>query len=852
MKKYLPILIVGILVLGGLGGFASTENSVNISASYIGSKENNFTESEILLTVDVPSFEFGTVFDGVETFAKLELRGEGFTTIVGEAKLPVIRYMVEIPMGANPEIFVASVSWEYTSLNKLGLPSRVVSVQPSIPKNEGVSNADFIIDDGYYSNTDFMQIDIAGVVETGYIRGHHYALVEVFPVQYNPSSGELKIMISCELRISLPGSDMIKTSENIKRYSSLAFDDLLKNLFVKQDSNEEDMLSTPKDSESYLIIIYDSYYDEILPFVSWKESMGYEVTVTNTSDIPGGTAKENIYDYIEDAYYNWSTPPSYVLLVGDTGQIPTYTGQSSYTAADLYYVTVNGTDYFPDIFIGRFPAAQEAHVTAMVDKTVYYEQGNFPSNDFIKKAAFMASTDNYQISEGTHNYVINNYLDPNNYTCDKLYTYTYGATTQDVRDALNDGRSLAVFSGHGSTTSWADGPYFSQSDVNGLTNQDMYPFVCSHSCVTGKFTVSECFGETWLRAADKAGLAFWGSSANTLWPEDDVLEKKMFYAWWEDNLETIGGMTDMGLYYLYQYYGGGGNSRYYFECYNVLGDPSVKIWRNVPNPENPPEISNVQATPVVQDSDGWVNISCDVSSIVGILQVKANVTYPDGTFLNQTLLSIAGTDSYYCNTTYSVLGTYNFIIWAEDINNDQNISNVHYFHIGPDVVDILLTTGWNQITIPVENDFTASSLGDSITDCAQVSYWNNTLDAYQDWIVGWSEPEDDYPIEDGRSYFVYVNIDSVLQVSGQPVLSVSVPLGIGWNMIGWYKEDSTMASSIGDNVTGCLQVSYWNNTLGAYQDWIVGWSEPEDDYPINCGVGFFVYTDEASVWLGEG
>jgi len=181
------------------------------------------------------------------------------------------------------------------------------------------------------------------------------------------------------------------------------------------------------------------------------------------------------------------------------------------------------------------------------------------------------------------------------------------------------------------------------------------------------------------------------------------------------------------------------------------------------------------------------------------------------------------------------------------VDEDEAIVNS-----GEITVDIPLTSGWNQITIPVENNWMASTLGENITGCTQVSYWNNTLDAYQDWLVDYPDPEDDYPIEDGRSYFVYVNTNSLLQVSGSPVGSVSVPLGIGWNMLGWNKDDYTMASSLGENITGCTQVSYWNNTLDAYQDWLVDYPDPEDDYPISQGMGFFVYTDESSVWHGEG
>jgi hypothetical protein len=304
-----------------------------------------------------------------------------------------------------------------------------------------------------------------------------------------------------------------------------------------------------------------------------------------------------------------------VLLVGDTPQIPTYVGTMGPSAVDLYYVTMNPDDYFPDIFIGRFPASEESHVTAMVDKTMYFEEGTFNATEWIQKAACMAGIDNNHITEGTHNYIIDTFLEPNNYTCDKLYMVTYGATTQNVTDALNEGRSLAIFSGHGSTTSWGDGPPFSQSNVRALTNQDMYPFVCSHACSTNTFDYPECFGETWLREERKAGLAFWGASASTLWNEDDILEKGMFKAWWDDGLEWIGGMTDRGLYYLYENYSGGGYTKYYFEAYNVMGDPSVNVWSSDPNP--PPEQPEKPQGPTL----GVVNKELTYSSVT---------TDPDG------------------------------------------------------------------------------------------------------------------------------------------------------------------------------------------------------------------------------
>jgi hypothetical protein len=584
-----------LLFSAGVSAFHATNTSVSTKSMYVETTFHLEDTPAITVTVTPPTLMYGQCTLVGREFATLELSGEGFTTVIGEARLPTFSRFIEIPQNANPELIVESVSWETTSLAALKLPLQIIPVQPSLLKIEGAS-VEFTMDDTYYAIDTFLPSTIADVNVIGELRGRNIAFLEISPVQYNPVSGELRIMTECNLRINLPGSDMVQTAEKIDRYTTPSFEQLFKTSFINYGSLRGTGRMEPK-QEEYLIIVADAFYDPIQPFATWKSTKGFDITVTKTSEIPSGPTKENIKAYIVDAYNNWPIPPSYVLLVGDVAQIPTWTGTDTGTCTDLYYVTIDAENYFADVIISRFPAATAEQVTTMVDKTMYYEAGVFPDETWIAKAAFMASSDNYQISEGTHNYVIDTYLSPNNYTCDKLYCHTYGATTAQVSAALNDGRSLAIYSGHGGTTNWADGPVFSQSNVNALTNDGMYPFVCSHACLTNQFTVSECFGETWLRAPNKGGLAFWGATTYSYWDEDDVLERNTFKAWWDDGIETIGGMTNMGLYYLFQYYGGGGMSKYYFEEYNVLGDSSVKIWRgNINSPPNTPEKPTGPAT----------------------------------------------------------------------------------------------------------------------------------------------------------------------------------------------------------------------------------------------------------------
>jgi hypothetical protein len=588
-EKKLGIQATVVLILLLVAGFSAvhpilasntTRNSIVNSTFY------NEDVPFMMITVTPPSPVFGQQILKNQAYATIQLPTEGVSTLVGDAQLPTISRFLEIPQGATPQLTVVSVTWETMSLESLDLPSVVVPVQPSLVKIEGAT-VTFSKNEGFYGTDSPLPTTIASIQALGEIRGRQVAFLQVSPVQYNPVSGELRIMTQCQLRVDLPGSDLVKTTEMIDRYTTPSFDQLFEKSFVNYGDLKGTETMGPT-QEGYLIIVDDDFVDAITPLVDWKDSKGFDVTMTKTSEIAGSPTKENIKSYIVDAYNSWPIPPAYILLVGDVAQIPTWTGSETGTCTDLYYVTIDSGNYFADIVISRFPAATAEQVTNMVDKTIYYEIGNYPDDSWVKKAAFLASTDNHQVSEGTHNYVIDTYLIPNNYTCDKIYSYYPGNTTQKVINALNDGRSLCIYSGHGGTDYWADGPVFYQSDVNGLTNDGMYPFVCSHACLTNQFTESECFGETWVRAPQKGGIAFWGATTYSYWDEDDILERSMFKAWWDDNLASIGLMTNKGLLYLYEHYSGGGMSQYYFEEYNVLGDSSVEVARGQSSGQNTP------------------------------------------------------------------------------------------------------------------------------------------------------------------------------------------------------------------------------------------------------------------------
>lgn len=536
----------------------------------------------VVLDIEVPGFFISETATDRGSLAIIDIPASGRTTAIGKASLPIIRRAIEIPQGGTPKLEILEILTADFDLPKMGLSRRVFPAQPPVEKLPGAREAaEFVISEEFYSLDKAFPDYRARVAETGQMRGHRFAMIEIAPVTYRPLEGRIEVLRSIRVKITTPQADYGLTGAIINRYASPDFERLAQSVLLNY--RPPSAKGVPGWPVGYLIITDPDFYDEVQPLAEWKNSKGYQATVTSTSDIPGGATTTAISDYIKDAWQTWPIPPSFVLLVGDVGDIPNFVGVGTNNpATDLYYSTMTDPDYIPDLGIGRFSVTSSTEASTLVEKTVDYEKALFSGTSWLKKAVFMASEDNYTITEGTHNYVISNYLDAAGYTSDKLYCHTYNATTQQVRDAFNEGRGLGIYSGHGAVTYWDDGPYFTQSDVDGLTNVDMYPFVQSYACYTGSYTNPECFAETWIRKVDKAGIAFWGSSVTSYWEEDDVLEKGVFQALFEDSLTWTSGMLDQGKWYLHEYYGGGGSTRRYYEMYNLMGDPSLDIWTDTP------------------------------------------------------------------------------------------------------------------------------------------------------------------------------------------------------------------------------------------------------------------------------
>jgi hypothetical protein len=353
--------------------------------------------------------------------------------------------------------------------------------------------------------------------------------------------------------------------------------------------------SAPGGSGNYLIVTA-SEYDGSAPlnqFIAAKTAQGFDVT-TYTAAV--GTSRDTIKAYIK-SLWGTSDAPDYILLIGDaasstatTTRLPYWSGGGSKEApTDLPYACMDeGDDWHPEITIGRFSVESVNMLQNVVEKTLFVEAGDFPDPDYARRGAFVANPDTYGMAEPTHDWVIENYFEPNEYEAIKIYR-SQGGDTQDIADALNRGCLWTVYYGHSYPTGWYDPPFY-QSDVQALTNEGLYGVITSHSCSVGDFTLNDCFGEMWLREADKGAAAvifpsdyiYWDSAEE--WLPSTVLEHSWFRAFFEDDIWEVGPAWQAALYHFEQDYDGDVDvERNFFEEFNLLGDPSLCL-PHVPNP----------------------------------------------------------------------------------------------------------------------------------------------------------------------------------------------------------------------------------------------------------------------------
>ncbi|MEO0131829.1 MAG: C25 family cysteine peptidase [candidate division WOR-3 bacterium] len=554
----------------------------------------------------------------------LRLRDEfsleyGVSTELGKAELPVIREFIEIPQEAEINIKFQIQNYKFQTLSYPIYP-----LQPPEPKCG--PKPPFNYNEEFYQRDEFYPTEYAKITDIVQIRHARIAILEIYPVRYNPAKNLLEVVLEAEISLKLTGSDLAKTEEMYRKYASLPFRELLRGLVLNDESKSWPPIVNDLNLPiHYLIVCPDAWVSRIQPFIQWKKEKGYKVRVATLSQT--GYSKEEIRQYLLNEYQG-PNPQTFVLLVGDVESIPGWTGQGSYAPrTDLPYACyVNfPTQYFPQVYLARFSVRNTQELDSLIQKTIAYEKGLY-SGEWMKKAYFIASADQHSVPESSH-VICMRIARRYGMICDSLFLYYNSGTP--VNTALNDGRGWVIYSGHGNVSSWSEIPY-DTSNVKLLQNLNKVPFVHSYACLCGKYQEGNCFAEAWERVGFRGGIAHLAASEESYWANDYFLQVYLFRAAFDSGYTWVMGMINKAKYMYFLAYGSGSPyTRQYFEMYNLFGDPSLQIYWDEPlvlMPTFPSSIPIGYQTITVQTSTNQKCLVCLLSKHDTIHQAQYTST----------------------------------------------------------------------------------------------------------------------------------------------------------------------------------------------------------------------------------
>ena len=416
--------------------------------------------------------------------------------------------------------------------------------------------------------------------------------VWVYPFRVHPTKNILRVYQELTIKINIISEESVSLPA-----VNPIFNAVYKNQFSNYESSLYESIS---EQGNMLIISHADYIEEMIPFRNWKTQIGIENEIVDVATIGDAAA---IKAYVQE-YYDTNSL-TYLLLVGDNGQVPA--DQLSAGYSDNSYAYVAGEDHYPDLFVGRFSVESIQDVQTMVNRTINYELNPSLDNSY-KNAACIGSEDGTEStdpnSETTgmgdngeadwhHQMKIKADLQAYNYSLINEF-YEGGPYNGSIDaagnppssllfDAVNNGLGLINYTGHGSAAEFVT-TGFNNSDVNNLTNSESFPFIFSVACVNGEFMNSTCFAEHWLRATNSDGeptgaISAIMSTINQSWNPPMLAQDEMndlLTEQYEDNIcRSFGAITMQGCMKMNDDYGSAGDEM--TDTWMIFGDPSVVL-----------------------------------------------------------------------------------------------------------------------------------------------------------------------------------------------------------------------------------------------------------------------------------
>ncbi len=578
------------------------------------------------------------ISEGVK-YHNINIDDEAITTKIGFPEISHIAKILAIPDNGDVSLEVVEIGKKHIFNNIELAPARKSWLEGD-PETPYEKNTEAYSSSEVYPNT------FAKVEKPAIFRDFRIARVSIFPVRYFPNKKELEVYSSITIRVKYSSNKGENEKTIARKPIAPSFNEMYKSFIFNYDEVKNRLYSTT--SEGYdvmLCIMPDEFAASFQVYADWKHKSGTYIHITKFSDIGANSNNPQIIkNYITQVYSEWEMPPSHILIIGDDGTFPVQYVSYDYTFAyDDYFVEVEGNDFFPEMYIGRFTNQGNYRMRVMLNKFMGYEIEPYTDDAQWFKSATICSNNQYQSQVDTKRFAADVLREDGGFHLIDTLLTDQGENCQyslyDVTSGINEGRSFLNYRGEGWTTGWWSNCYnFQVSDVQGLNNGRKLTFVTSIGCGVAMFDAAgeECFGETWVELGStdqpRGAVAFVGPSSNTHTTYNNRIDKGIYVGMFREGLDSPGEALMRGKIYMYNVFGDVEWVEYHFRIYHVLGDPSIHIWKKSPTTPivtHPTQIPVGYSQPVINVSFGSLSSSPKGAEVILSNSEIFEVAYAD-------------------------------------------------------------------------------------------------------------------------------------------------------------------------------------------------------------------------------
>jgi hypothetical protein len=326
-------------------------------------------------------------------------------------------------------------------------------------------------------------------------------------------------------------------------------------------ANNPELVGVPTNGADLVIIAYKDFMTQAEAWANYRRGQNFTVKVIEVSELYdefnyGALGSGAIKSFLQYAHTTWQNPPDYVLLIGDASvdsrnyenqgywnMVPTPIVSAVFTevASDDNLTDFND-DGLAEISVGRIASRTAVGITNAFNKTVQWETY---ANPHLRGALFA-----YDRNDTFYNFaaISNNVMAqiPGEIPKTTVFRDEANANT-NLLNAMNAGKWMVNYTGHGTTGSWGGNPvFFNIFSINSLPENPTAPSVFTMlTCLNGAFhyLFNDSFAEVLTKANNKGAVAAWASSGLTIATTQETMGVRFYTKAGNGSIPRLGDLT---------------------------------------------------------------------------------------------------------------------------------------------------------------------------------------------------------------------------------------------------------------------------------------------------------------------